>query len=304
MKPRRPAAKKQAGMFIDIHAHAYRMPAVMPGGKPWFSTPDQLLRRYAELGIEKACLLPIVNAEVYLPQSNEEILQMAEQHPDRFIPFCNLDPRAISNSADAPLGDLLRYYRDLGCKGIGEVMPNLPFLDPRVQNLFQHAEAVGFPLIFDISHCIGNRYGLYDDPGLPQLERCLQNFPKLIILGHGPAYWAEIGKLRSPDDRSGYPAYAFDEEGAVPRLFRKYPNMYGDLSAGSGYNALARNPAYAVKFLNEFQDRLLFGTDICGPDQPVPQADFLRRLQATRKISAATFAKIARGNAAQLLKLD
>jgi len=154
----------------------------MPGGKPWFSTPDQLIRRYDELGIEKACLLPLVNAEVYLPQSNEEILQIAEQHPDRFIPFCNIDPRAITNSADAPLGDLLRYYRDLGCKGIGEVMPNLPFLDPLVQNLFKHVAAVGFPLIFDISHCIGNRYGLYDDPGLPQLERSLQNFPKLIIL--------------------------------------------------------------------------------------------------------------------------
>lgn len=304
MTQREAQNKKQALRFIDIHAHAYRLPAVMPGGKPWFSTPDQLIRRYDELGIEKACLLPIVNAEVYLPQSNEEILQMAERHPDRFIPFCNLDPRAISNSADAPLGDLLRYYRDLGCKGIGEVMPNLPFLDPLVQNLFKHVEAVGFPLIFDISHCIGHRYGLYDDPGLPQLERCLQNFPKLVILGHGPAYWAEIGKLRAPDDRAGYPDYPFDEEGAVPRLFRKYPNMYGDLSAGSGYNALARNPAYAVQFLNEFQDRLLFGTDICAPDQAVPQAAFLRKLKDISQISDKAFHKIARGNAVKLLKLD
>jgi len=297
------SAPRSAPRFIDIHAHAYRKPAVMPGGKPWFSTPEQLLRRYEELGIEKACLLPLVNPEVYLPQSIEEILQMVEQFPGRFIPFCNIDPRAITNSAAAPLGDLLRYYRDLGCKGIGEIMPSLPFLDPLVQNLFKHVEDVGFPLIFDISARRDGGYGLYDDPGLPQIEKCLQKFPKLIILGHGPAFWAEIGKLRSPADRSGYPKYSFDEEGAVPKLFRRYPNMYGDLSAGSGHNAFARNPAYAVQFLNEFQDRLLFGTDICAPDQPARMAEFLENLMATGKISPETFAKIARGNAIKLLKL-
>ncbi|MBU4200471.1 MAG: amidohydrolase family protein [Verrucomicrobia bacterium] len=298
-----PSAQQSASGFIDIHGHAYRIPAMMPGGKSWFSTTEQLIRRYKNLGIEKACLLPLVSPEVYLPQSNEEILQITEQFPDRFIPFCNIDPRAISNSADAPLGDLLRYYRDLGCKGIGEVMPNLPFLDPLVQNLFHHVEEVGFPLIFDISHRIGGSYGLYDDPGLPQLEQCLQNFPKLIILGHGPAYWAEIGKLRAPEDRAGYPNYSFEEEGAVPRLFRNYPNMYGDLSAASGYNALTRNPAYASRFLNEFQDRLFFGTDICGPDQPVYHVEFLRHLRDTKQISETTFTKIARGNALKLLNL-
>ena len=49
------------------------------------------------------------------------------------------------------------------------------------------------------------------------------------------------------------------EGGAVVRLMRQYPNLWADLSpaAGSGYNALARDPDYAVKFLHEFQDRLV-----------------------------------------------
>ncbi|HHX39961.1 MAG TPA: amidohydrolase family protein [Armatimonadetes bacterium] len=290
-------------MFIDIHAHAYKKIGPKQDGRIHFVTPEQLLERYEELKIEKACLLPLIGPEVYLPESNEEILEIAARYPDRFIPFCNVDPRALFNSPDAPLGDVLRYYRDQGCKGIGELMPNLPFLDPRVQNLFKHAQDVGFPVIFDISTRIGGTYGLYDDQGLPQLETTLQRFPRLIILGHGPAFWAEIGRLETPADRSSYPRYPIHQEGVVPKLFRRYPNLYGDLSAGSGYNALARDPDYAVRFLNEFQDRLLFGTDICSAQQPAPQVEFLLGLKASGKLSEETFRKIARENAIRLLGL-
>ena len=290
-------------MFIDVHGHAYRSPGPPPNRFWHFSTPEQLVERYDRIGIERAVLLPLVNAEVYLPQSNEEILEIVRTYPDRFIPFCNIDPRALTNSADAPLGDLLRHYRDQGCKGIGEVMPNLAFRDPLTQNLFRHVQDVGFPLIFDISDRIGGDYGLYDDPGLPQLEASLQAFPELIILGHGPAFWAEMGVLETPADRAGYPAYPVREEGVVPKLFRRYPNLCGDLSANSGYNALARDLDHAVGFLNEFQDRLLFGTDICRPDQPVPQAELLLNLKNQNRISEEVFAKIARENAVRLLGL-
>jgi len=290
-------------LFIDIHAHAYKRPVVGVEGVPVFSAPEQLLARYEDLQIERAVLLPLIGPEVYLSQSNEEIIETAEDFAGRFIPFCNVDPRAMTNSADAPLGNLLRYYKDLGCKGIGEVMPNLPFLHPMVQNLFKHVQDVGFPLIFDISTRIGGAYGLYDDPGLPQLETCLQRFPDLKILGHGPPFWAEIGQLEKPEDRAGYPPYPIKEEGVVPKLMRRYPNLYGDLSAGSGYNALARDPAYAVQFLNEFHDRLFFGTDICAPDQPAPQAAFLLELKNAREISPPVFAGIARNNALALLDL-
>ena len=182
-------------MFIDIHAHAYRKPGPPKEITAVFATPEQLLKRYEKLGIEQAVLLPLVGPEVYLPQSNDDIIEMAERFDGRFIPFCNVDPRALTNSVDAPLGKLLRYYRDCGCRGIGEVMPNMHFLDPMVLNLFKHVQDVAFPLIFDMSTRVGAGYGLVDDPGLPQLQRCLQMFTKLTFLGHGPPFWAEIGKL-------------------------------------------------------------------------------------------------------------
>jgi len=291
-------------VFIDIHVHVRKIPGPMRRGKPAYATPQQLIERYDAIGIEQAVLLPEVNPEcAYAPQSNEEILEICETYPGRFIPFCNVDPRAMTNSPDAPLGELLRHYRDQGCKGIGEVFPNLPFLDPLVLNLFKHVQEVGFPLTFHISPEIGRNYGLYDDPGLPQLERCLAKFPQLRFLAHSQAFWAEMAPLQTPADRWGYPNYPIDREGVVPKLFRRYPNLYGDLSAGSGYNALHRDPDYAGQFLQEFPDRLLFGTDICAPDTDTPLVDFLIELRDSRKISETVFNEVARENAIRLLKL-
>ncbi len=291
-------------MFIDIHGHVQKTPGFPVGGRQAFATPAQLVARYDKLGIEQAVLLPIVNPEcASAPQSNEEILEIAAT-TGRFIPFCNVDPRFLCNSPWAPLGDMLKYYRDQGCKGVGEVCANLPFLDPLVQNLFKGAQEACLPLIFHISPSIGQNYGLYDDPGLPQLEISLQRFPNLKFFGHSQAFWAEIARLQTPGERTGYPNAPVCEEGVVPILMRRYPNLYGDLSARSGCNALQRDRQYAVKFLSEFQDRLFFGTDICAPETPTPLVDFLLELRNCGELAEAVFQKLARENAIRVLGLE
>ncbi len=290
-------------MFIDIHAHAYLYPSPPQDGFTQFPTPEEVIARDDELAIELAIIQPLIGPEFYLPQSNEEILETCRRYPGRFLPACNIDPRAIRNSAKSDFSVWLDWYKEKGCVLIGEFMPNLPFLDPLVQNFFKHAERSGLPLTFDISTAIGNNYGLYDDQGLPQLEKSLQNFPNLKIFGHGPSFWAEIGQLENPDDRAGYPKYPIREEGPVSKLLRNYENMWGDLSAGSGYNALARDPEYAANFLTEFQDKLCFGTDMCKADADVPLPRFLINLKESGKITEEVFNKIAKGNAIQVFNL-
>ncbi|MCM8758718.1 MAG: amidohydrolase family protein, partial [Candidatus Omnitrophica bacterium] len=254
-------------MFIDIHVHVRKNPIVFGDGKQRYASPEQLLKRYEELGIEKAVILPGGAPESQTQkQSEEEVLEICRQYPDRFIPFCNVDPRSISNSPDAPLDELLCYYKQQGCRGIGEITANLFFSHPMVQNLFKHAEKLGLPVTFHIGPQVGGCYGLYDEPGLPQLERTLQKYPGLYFLGHSQPFWAEISQLETPADRYGYPRYPVKKEGVVPKLFRRYKNLLGDLSAYSGFNAISRDPVYGIDFLNEFQDRLFFGTDICAPD--------------------------------------
>ena len=292
-------------MFIDIHVHASQTPNPPHyNDVPGYSTPEQLIERYDKLGIEKAVLLPIVSPECALPpRTSEDALEIWKKYPDRFIPFCSVDPRSITNSVDAPLDRWLRFYKDQGCRGIGEVIANLPFNHPMMENLFKHVQDVGLPLIFHVAPTIGGCYGIYDDPGLPLFERALQCFPKLNFLGHSPSFWAEIAALRTPGDRAGYPNYPVTEEGVLPKMFRRYPNLHGDLSAGSGFNALNRDRKYAIEFLNEFQDRLFFGTDICAPGTPTPLVDFLLGLRKEGLISEDVFQKVARENAVGLLGL-
>jgi len=292
-------------MFIDIHVHAQRVPGPPRSGDRDFSSAEWLIERYDKIGVEKAVLLPLVSPECrYTLVTTEDMLDICERHPDRFVPFCNLDPRAMAHSPKAPLDQILLYYKQRGCKGIGEVTANLRFDDPLVENLFKHCEAVGLPLVFHIAPTIGGNYGLYDDPGMPLLANALAKFPDLIFLGHSQPFWAEIAPLDGPSSRYGYPKGPVAEEGGVPRLMRKYPNLHGDLSAGSGHNALARDLDYAARFVEEFQDRLYFGTDICAPNTATPLVDLMLSMRDEGRISETVFNKIARQNAVRLLGLD
>jgi predicted TIM-barrel fold metal-dependent hydrolase len=236
---------------------------------------------------------------------------MAKQYPDRIIPWCNLDPRAMANSAHAPLEERLQAYKDLGCKGIGEVMPQMEMKDPKMQNLFRAAEKVGLPLTWDGSDMHEGDFGVYDDPGLPQLELSLQRFPKLIFLGHGPVFWAELFKLQTPGERGyvfnfqgtdqvGHRGSEDTVEGVVPVLLRRYENLHCDLSDGTPVAALSRNFEYTKKFFNEFQDRLYFGTDMCNKYVDYPHVKFINKLLADGIITKEIYDKVTHKNALRL----
>ena len=290
-------------MFIDIHGHAYRHPTYPWYGKLWV-TPEKLVDFYDRHQIERGVLMPMIGPEFYLPQSNEDILEAAEKYPGRFIPFCNVHPKALANDPQAPLEDVMLHYKKLGCKGVGEATYNLAFFDPYMQNFFRAVEKTGLPVTFHLAHRIGGSYGIYDEPGLPGLAETLMRFPNLRMLGHSQTFWAEISELELVSDRMGYPKGKV-REGAVPKLLRRFKNLYGDLSAGSGANALMRDPDYAVSFLNEFQDRLCFGMDVClePTDANAKLAYFLIRLRDDGKISETVFRKVARENAIRILGL-
>jgi len=55
--------------------------------------------------------------------------------------------------------------------------------------------------------------------------------------------------------------------------------------------------------MEEFQDRLLFGTDICAPHNETPLVDFLNAAGRDGSISRQAYEKIAWRNADRLLNL-
>lgn len=157
-------------MFFDIHSHVYKYPYPTPETESLFTNEQQLIKTHDKMDIHGAVLLPLVSSEVYVPQSVGEIIDIANRSNGRFIPFCNIDPRVLKNSSDAPLGFLLNHFKNLGCRGIGEVLPNMEWKNPLMQNLLKHTQDVGFPLLFDMNASIDTGYCIIDESGMPSLR--------------------------------------------------------------------------------------------------------------------------------------
>lgn len=293
-------------MLIDIHVHTCRArhPKLTRPNGSRYPTPDELIAMMDEAGIDRAVTMSTPSPECrYSQVLPEEVLAIRDEHPNRLIPFCNLDPRFLTNSDKADFRPLLEAYAEMGCKGVGEYIPNLPLDDPLNLNLFRQVAELGLPLTFHLAPAIGGYYGCYDEPGLPRLERVLRECPDLVFLSHSQVFWAEIGVLDDPAQRSGYPKGPVRKEGRVVQLMREYPNLHGDLSAGSGFNAISRDPEFGYRFMEEFQDRLYFGTDIANVPQKLPIVKYFAELAAKELVPAEVHAKITWRNADRVLQL-
>ena len=292
-------------MLIDIHTHFSRRRIDAPWVHEKYRFPcleDMLVAMEAE-GTDMAVILPIVSCEcMTFPVPSQDALDVCAEYPDRFIPFCNVDGRMVRNSPEADFRPTLQYYKDKGCKGVGEYVTNLPFDDPLNMNVFKQVEEIGLPLTFHIAPKVGGHYGCYDDVGLPRLEKVLKECPKLTLLGHSQPFWAEIGADVTEESRNTYPKGKVTA-GRLVQLMREYPNMHGDLSAGSGCNAITRDPEFGCAFMEEFQDRLYYGTDICNVPQENPIVPYFRKLKADKLISEQAYEKITWRNANRLLGL-
>ena len=117
------------------------------------------------------------------------------------------------------------------------------------------------------------------------------------------AFWSAISGDANEENWMGYPSGPVTPGGKLPELLRKHDNLWGDISAGSGNNALVRDKDFGFRFLEEFQDRLLFGTDLCWPKQEVPQIDTLKNALAGGHISRQAYEKITHENVEKLLGL-
>ncbi len=297
-------------MIIDMHTHVadLRGPAIMERTPVTF---ESLIARLDDEGIDKAVLLPFgVNAEerplaFLFGDHADPISQIKEgmRHKDRLILFGNVDPRMGGNLATTDFSWVLERFVQMGCVGIGEVTANLEADDARVVNLFRRCGAWHLPVTIHGNAIGAGSYGLTDLPGSPRLERLLQQVPETIILGHGPGFWAEIAAGLTLEDKAGYPKGPIVEEGSLWPLMRTYPNLCCDMSAGSGHNALTRDPAQGIRFLNEFQDRIVFATDVCFSDARgrMPHLATLRRLLAEGSITQSVFDKLTYQNALRIL---
>ena len=280
---------RRASKYIDMHTH---VGTVWNGHKEL--TPADLVHWMDEHDVEKSIVLPLTS-----PESSsflcltEAALAAAREFPDRLISFCSIDPRTSVVGGVKGFESIIRRYVDQGAKGFGEHKVGLDFDDPLMMQIYEVCEKIGIPLLFHMDAIRGK-----DKPGLPRLAHALATFPKLKFIGHGPGWWASISGETRASDLGGYPKGSVKPGGAIDRLMDTFPNVYGDLSAGSGAGALSRDPVFGREFLIRRQDRILFGTDYLEPGQAVPQFQVLDSL----KLPADVQRKVFRENAERLLK--
>lgn len=289
---------------IDIHIHTsmWEKTQLQPG--VILASPEEIKESYKELNIDKGFLLPLISPERrFSVQTNEEMEYLANKYFDTFYWFCNIDPRMGSNSSKTDFSEFLEYYKKRGAIGLGEVTANIYADDPLLDNLFYHCGECDMPVTIHIGHKKNDCYGIIDELGLPRLEKMLKKHPKLKILGHSQCFWNEMGDNVTEENRTDYITGKV-ENSRILELMREYPNLYCDISAGSGYTAMSRDPDFTYRFIEEFSDRLMYGTDICRPYQKTYLADWLDASFEKGCISQENYYKICRGNAIKLFNLN
>ena len=154
-----------------------------------------------------------------------------------------------------------------GARICGEWKFRQLFDDPRSLELFRVAGRLRMPVVLHLDtpylkNASGGRdyQPLWFGGTVLNLERALQACPDTTFIGHAPGFWREISG-DADECPEQYPEGPIVPGGRLQPLFDRYPNLWADLSAGSGRKALERGGDHAADFLTRNADRLLFGRD-------------------------------------------
>ena len=239
-------------MIVDAHIHVNFMGM----------SAEDIIARMDRDGVDQCWAMSLEDAAFYRsegrhPVPADDVLAAAADHPTRIVPFCAPDP----SLPDAP--ERLRRWASRGAAGCAELKVPLRWDAPAVGELLAAADELRMVLVFHMEDF--RRRGAAAGPmqghllDFDALERRLVEFPRVRFVGHGQLFWKGIA---SPLDYScAYPAGPVAAEGVVCRLLAEHPNLCADLSGRSGYNALARDPAFGAAFALRFKRKLLYGTD-------------------------------------------
>jgi predicted TIM-barrel fold metal-dependent hydrolase len=272
---------RAAEPVIDIHQHTNY------SGR----TDEQLIAHQRTMGIAKSVLLPAGSTGGLAAGAggNDTVVAISRRLPGEYKFFANELP-------DIPeTKKVLEKVLKAGAIGIGEQKFHVECDSKAMQLVASIAAHHGVPVLMHFQH---ETYNL----GFERFHKMLEQFPRVNFIGHAQTWWGNIDK--NHQQAVMYPKGPVTPGGITDRLLTDYPNVYGDLSAGSGLNALLRDEDHAREFLKRHQDRLIYGSDcsdhdgagqICSGSQ---QLAAIRRLapddQAVRKMLSLNAARVMR----------
>jgi predicted TIM-barrel fold metal-dependent hydrolase len=301
---------------IDVHAHVYA------------TTPQEVaewVRTMDETGVQTTVVLSGATGA----QFDHLVELYLKPYPGRFILYCGLDTKDIK-APDYPqraVAELERCYRK-GARGVGEMsekgsgyarggpVPRAERLhpdDPRLAPFWQKCAELKIPVnIHMADHPSAWKPADNHQERSPRFQQYNQ-YGKDV-----PSYEEVLAmrdRLLDSQPKTVFIACHFSNQGndmaTLSKVLDKFPNLYVDLSARD--YEIGREPRTAAKFLERYQDRVMFGTDqgrektvyqawwrlLETPDEYIPGPNWWRLYGL--ELPDQVLAKIYRDNAKRLL---
>lgn len=268
--------------LIDIHQHTNYHDR----------TDDELVAHQRKMGVTKTVLLP-AGSKYGLAANcggNDTVIAVARRYPGEYVYFANEVPDIPETKA------VIEKYLKAGAMGIGEQKFHVECDSAAMQLVFDIARAHRVPVLMHFQH---DTYNM----GIERFHNMVRKYPTVTFIGHAQTWWGNID--RNHVQSVMYPKGPVTPGGITDRLLTDYPNVYGDLSAGSGLNAMLRDEEHARAFLDRHQDKLMFGSDCEDAQGTGPKCSGSQQIATVRRLAPNSIAvrKMLYGNAARLLHL-
>lgn len=280
--------------IIDIHQHVHY------SGRP----DDVLLAHQRAIGATTTILLPAgspvnmgsthdgvangLQAEAF---GNEACYRFAQAHRGEFTFGANEVPDLSEATAR------IEQYLKRGGVVIGEQKFGVACDSPAMQRIYELAQEYQVPVLMHW------QFDMYNH-GFERFHKMLEKYPRVAFIGHAQTWWGNIDRNHA-DQTVMYPKGPVAPGGLTDRYLSDYPNMFADLSAGSGLNALTRDEAFTRDFIARLQDKLVFGSDCNDREGGGPKCQGAQTIAVIRRLagSKAVERKLLHDNARKLFRL-
>lgn len=271
--------------LLDLHQHTNYV------GR----TDEELIAHQAFHGVTQTVLLPGAGWMLSEVGDNASCAALQAKHPELFVRF------ACSDVAESRTPDVLRGNVRRGAIGFGELKFHVAIDSPEMHRVYKLAEELGVPVLMHFE------FETYNT-GIERMESILKTYPRVNFLMHAQTWWGNISADLDPTIL--YPTGPVKPGGLCDRLLSDYANIYGDLSAGSGANALTRDPDFTRGFLQRHSRKLIWGSD-CHCLNGLGMGNNDLSCIATRSLAAleacapdaAAYRRMTYENGVELLKL-
>jgi predicted TIM-barrel fold metal-dependent hydrolase len=290
----RPGAQP-AEPIIDIHQH------LNYSGR----SDDALLAHQRTMGATTTILLP-AGRPVNTPSTHQGVsnglqAEALGNEACRTFSTAHENYRYGANEVPDVQGAVkeIEQYLKGGAILIAELKFGVECDSPEMQALYQLAQAHRVPVLMHW------QFQMYNY-GFERFYKMLEKYPKVNFLGHAQTWWANIDKNYRDDVAQLYPKGPVTRGGLTDRYLSDYANMYGDLSAGSGLNALMRDEDFTRDFLTRHQSKLLYGSDCNDLDGSGPKCIGSQTIATIRRLAPASAVerKLLYENAKRVLRVS